>query len=67
MNPLLEDFNTPFKTAPFHSIRQHHYLPAIQEALQVGKSEINAITTNPAEPAFENTILALERRLQVES
>ncbi|RDC62816.1 M3 family metallopeptidase [Adhaeribacter pallidiroseus] len=65
MNPLLEDFNTLFDTAPFHSIRHSHYLPAIQKALHIGKSEINQITSNPAPPTFENTILALEQSGQL--
>ena len=65
MNPLLEDFTTPFQTAPFRVIQHHHYLPAIQEALQIGKVEINQITANLASPTFENTILALEQSGQL--
>jgi len=60
MNPLLERFNTPFETAPFHLIGNEHYLPAIQEAIQLAKAEIEAIK-NKALPDFENTIEALDR------
>lgn len=60
MNPLLEDFNTPFETAPFHLIKNEHYLPAIKEAIQLAKKEIEAIKSHPI-PDFENTIEALDR------
>lgn len=59
MNPLLEKFNTPFETAPFHLIKNEHYLPAIQEAIKLAKEEIEAIKRYPL-PDFENTIAALD-------
>ncbi len=59
MNPLLEKFNTPFETAPFHLIKNDHYLPAIQEAIKLAKEEIQAIKSSPL-PDFENTIAALD-------
>lgn len=61
MNPLLDNFNTPFQTAPFHLIKSEHYLPAIQNAIIQGKEEINRITGNLNKPTFENTIVELER------
>lgn len=61
MNPLLAPFATPYQTAPFQSIQNEHYLPAIQTAISAGKAEINQITANPQTAAFENTIVALER------
>ncbi|PSR53559.1 peptidase M3 [Adhaeribacter arboris] len=61
MNPLLINFATPFDTAPFSSLKNEHYLPAIQEAIRLGKQEINQITHNPAPATFENTIVPLER------
>ncbi|MGY6743294.1 MAG: M3 family metallopeptidase [Cecembia sp.] len=60
MNPLLEKFDTPFETAPFHLITNDHYLPAIKEAIQQAKAEIEAIKAVPI-PDFENTIVALDR------
>lgn len=59
-NPLLQPFNTPFNTAPFHLIQPEHYLPAMQTAIEQGKAEIAAIVENSAAPTFENTIVALE-------
>ncbi|MGV3586617.1 MAG: M3 family metallopeptidase [Adhaeribacter sp.] len=61
MNILLEEFGTPFNTVPFHQIKNEDFLPALKEAIQVGKQEINAIITNPAAPDFNNTIEKLER------
>ncbi|SHN12242.1 peptidyl-dipeptidase Dcp [Cyclobacterium lianum] len=60
MNPLLENFNTPFETAPFHLIKNEHFLPAIQSGIQLAKEEINTIK-EIAQPDFHNTIVALER------
>jgi Zn-dependent oligopeptidase len=59
-NPLLQEFKTPYQTAPFLSIRNEHFKPAIVEAIQMAKAEIDLITTQTAEPTFENTIEALE-------
>jgi len=55
MNPLLQDFNT----APFSTIKEVHYKPAIQEAIKIAKEEINAIVENSESPTFENTTVAL--------
>lgn len=59
-NPLIEKFNTPFETAPFHLIQPIHYLPAIKEAIAMAKKEIETIKKE-ANPDFENTIVALDR------
>lgn len=60
MNPLLASFDTPFETAPFDLIKEEHYLPAVQQAIQMAKNEISQIKEEPL-PDFENTIVALER------
>lgn len=60
-NPLLMAFDTPHATAPFHLIRTEHFEPAILEAMAEHDRQIEAITNNPEEPTFENTIEALER------
>lgn len=60
MNPLLAPFDTPFETAPFDLIKEEHYLPAVQQAIQMAKKEISQIKEEPL-PDFENTIVALER------
>ncbi len=60
MNPLLETFQTPFETIPFDKIENHHFLPALQAAIQEAKQEIKAIYESGDEPDFVNTIEALE-------
>jgi peptidyl-dipeptidase Dcp len=59
-NPLLSEFNTPFGTAPFDQIQSAQYLPSIQKAIELGKSEIEIIKSQ-ALPTFENTIEALDQ------
>ncbi|CAL2084140.1 Dipeptidyl carboxypeptidase Dcp [Tenacibaculum sp. 190524A02b] len=56
MNPLLQDFDT----APFASIKEENFKPAIQEAIQIAKKEIKAIAENSEYPSFENTTEALD-------
>lgn len=60
-NPLVKEWNTPFKTPPFNSIKTEHYKPAMLYAIEQAKQEVNAIIVNRARPDFENTIVALER------
>lgn len=60
-NPLVKSWNTPYQTAPFNSIKNEHYKPAIMYALEEAKKDVNAIIVNRATPTFENTIIALER------
>ena len=59
MNPLLENFNTPFETPPFDLIKTEHFLPAIEEAIKEAKAEIDSIKSQ-VESDFENTIEALD-------
>ena len=55
-NPLLTSFKTPFEAIPFDKIKNEHFLPALEVAIQQTKSEINDITTNNEGANFENTI-----------
>jgi peptidyl-dipeptidase Dcp len=60
-NPFLSPYPAPHQTIPFDKITNAHYLPALREGLAQGRREVLAISTNPAKPTFENTIVALER------
>lgn len=60
-NPLLHEWNTPFQTPPFSEIKEEHYLPAFQIAIEIAKQEIANIAEVKTEPTFENTIVALDR------
>jgi peptidyl-dipeptidase Dcp len=59
-NPLLQSWNTPFETPPFHLIETVHFKPAIEESIKTATLEINSITENSDRPTFENTIAALD-------
>ena len=60
-NPLLKPWETPYQTPPFNEIRPEHFLPAFERAFADHAAEIAAITHDPAQPDFANTITALER------
>ena len=60
MNPLLEAFNTPYNTAPFSQIKNEHFKPAFEKAIEFAKKEVLAITENKEVPSFKNTTEALE-------
>jgi len=60
-NPFFQEYKTPFDVPPFDRIENRHYLPAFEKAIEMHKKEIAAITGNPGEPTFENTIAALDR------
>ena len=59
-NPFFETYNTPHGTVPFDKIKNEHFKPAILEGIKQQAAEIDAITSNPEEPNFDNTILAYE-------
>lgn len=60
-NPLLQAWVTPHATPPFADIRPEQYLPAFAQAFADHAREIDAVTHDPSEPDFDNTITALER------
>lgn len=59
-NPILTDWTTPFGIAPFDTISDDDFAPALDTALASHASEIDAIAANSAAPDFANTIEALE-------
>ena len=60
MNPLLQEFDTPFGVPPFDKIETEHYMPAFKEAMKRQNEEIEAITSNTEAPTFENTVAAFD-------
>jgi len=60
-NPLLQEFDTPFKVPPFNRISLSDYAPAFREAIKVHNEEIEKIIKNRKSPDFQNTIVALEK------
>src|ERR1700743_3382420 len=61
VNPLLSPWQTPFDTPPFAEIAPEQFLPAFEQAFADHAAEIAAISHDPAQPDFNNTITALER------
>lgn len=55
-NPLLKGFNHP----PFQHIKNEHFKPAITEALNQAKAEVEVIANASTKPTFQNTIETLE-------
>lgn len=60
-NPLLVAFDTPFGVPPFESIKEEHYIPALEAAMVQHKEEVDTISNNTAAPDFLNTIVALDQ------
>ena len=60
-NPFLSEYTTPFQVPPFDKIDTSHYMPAFLEGMKQQNAEIDSIINNPAEPTFENTILAYDK------
>jgi peptidyl-dipeptidase Dcp len=59
-NPILSDWTTPFKIAPFDAISDDDFAPALAEALAAHNAEISAISGNSEPASFANTIEALQ-------
>ncbi len=60
-NPFFSVYSTPFQVPLFNLIAIEHYAPAFERGIEEQKKEIEAITSNPQAPNFENTILAFDK------
>ncbi|MDJ0825568.1 MAG: M3 family metallopeptidase [Rhodobacter sp.] len=60
-NPLLQDWDTPFRIAPFDAISDDDFEPAFETALAQARAEIDRIAAQAEAPSFANTIEALEQ------
>jgi peptidyl-dipeptidase Dcp len=59
-NPILADWTTPFAIAPFDTITDDDFEPALEAALAAHRVEVDAIASNPDPASFANTVEALE-------
>lgn len=59
-NPITAEYDTPYQIPPFDKISNSDYLPALKLAIASQQAAIKDIVSNPDEPTFDNTILALE-------
>jgi peptidyl-dipeptidase Dcp len=64
-NPFYAPSTLPFHAPPFDKIKDADYLPAIEAGIEQQLAETRAIADNPAEPTFENTIVAMEKTGQL--
>ncbi len=60
-NPFLSGWNTPYGIPDFDSIKEKHYIPAIEAGIRQQQGEIDAIIANSAAPTFENVVEAYEK------
>lgn len=60
-NPLLQAWQTPYQTPPFHLIRNEHFREAFEKSIRSAADEIMNIADNREQPDFDNTIAALDR------
>jgi peptidyl-dipeptidase Dcp len=61
INPLLQEWDTPFGAPPFDRITIPLFRPAIEEAIKIASAEIESIADSTDIPCFENVIAALDR------
>ncbi len=59
-NPFATASTLPFEAPDFDVIEDDHYMPAFNEGMKIQLEEISEIASNPEEPTFENTIIAME-------
>jgi len=60
-NPLLVQSTLPLHYPRFDQIRDEDFAPAFEQAMAEHRQEIAAIASNPDQPTFDNTIVAMER------
>jgi peptidyl-dipeptidase Dcp len=60
-NPLVQESTLPYSTPDFSKIKDEHYKPALEYALQVEMEAIEKIANNPEAPSFENTLVEMEK------
>ena len=59
-NIFLQEWDTPYGTAPFSKITMDQYVPAFKAGIEEEKANVQAIIDCKDAPTFENTILAFE-------
>ncbi len=64
-NPFYAESSLPFHAPPFDKIKDSDYQPAIEAGIAQQQEEIRAIASNPDQPTFNNTFVALERSGQL--
>ena len=61
VNPLLDDWDTPYGLPPFDRLRAEHFEPALRAAMAEHRAELAAIAADPSPADFDNTAAAFDR------
>jgi len=64
-NPFAGESTLPYHLPPFDRIKDADFRPAFDAAMAEQRKEIEIIGRNPAPPAFENTVVAMEKSGQL--
>jgi peptidyl-dipeptidase Dcp len=62
INPLFQEWKTPYGVPPFEQVKPEHIMPAFQAAFAEDMADVWAIIRNQEEPDFNNTIVALDQK-----
>jgi peptidyl-dipeptidase Dcp len=64
-NPLLQPWTLPYGLPPFPEVRPEHFEPALTQAMQAQRAELDAIAAQATAPGFDNTVAAFDRSGQL--
>jgi peptidyl-dipeptidase Dcp len=64
-NPFSHPSALPYQLPPFDRVQNAHYRPGFEQGMREQRAEVQEIVQNPAEPDFQNTLIALERSGQM--
>jgi peptidyl-dipeptidase Dcp len=64
-NPLAAPSRLPYQLPPFADITPEHVREALLAGMAEQRAEVAAVVADPAEPTFDNTVVALERSGQL--
>jgi len=60
-NPLLQSWTAPFGLPPFAALQPEHFEPALRQAMQQHRDELQALGGLADAPTFDNTVAAFDR------
>src|SRR3979411_2487232 len=64
-NPFAHPSALSYRLPPFERVQNADYRPAFEQGMREQRAEVQEIVQNPAEPDFQNTLIALERSGQM--
>lgn len=64
-NPLVQESTLPYSAPDFTQIKDEHFQPALDYALQVETEAMEKIANSPDAPTFENTLVEMEKAHEI--